>query len=187
MLTVLPYYFRSSWAQSQSIADVAISAPDILKLVQVTVALDVVFLIGNCAIDPFTGFAPTYAAFKYCGKDLSNDIIADTTSDAALDIFSFHVVLGNQLSSDFTDRLELRTLNEKSIQITSHDEGTVLKVNPAINGRGATILTTDIEACDGIKHIIDAVLGFYGEFKPEGVDDDSKWKTVKEKTATQKV
>jgi len=172
ILTVLPSCFRSSLAQTQSITDIAIAEPDLSKLVEIAIALDVVDLIGNCALGPFTVFAPTDAAFEDFGEGLLNDIIADTNSDDALDIFSFHVVLGKQLSSDFTDGTILRTLNGKNIKITSHEEGTVLKVDPSINGGRAKIVSADNEACNGIIHIIDAVLDLDGELKPESDSED---------------
>jgi len=172
ILTVLPSCFRSSLAQTQSITDIAIAEPDLSKLVEIAIALDVVDLIGNCALGPFTVFAPTDAAFADFGEGLLNDIIADTNSDDALDIFSFHVVLGKQLSSDFTDGTILRTLNGKNIKITSHEEGTVLKVDPSINGGRAKIVSADNEACNGIIHIIDAVLDLDGELKPESNSED---------------
>jgi len=47
-----------------------------------------------------------------------------------------------------------------------------LKVDPSINGGRAKIVSADIEACNGIIHIIDAVLDLDGEFKPESDSED---------------
>merc|ERR1719232_74032 len=168
VLTVLPYFFTSSLAVDQRIADlkssvfkrqssvldVALATPELSKLVEISEALDVTDLLGNCALGPFTVFAPTDAAFKDFGEDLIDALIADTTSDVILDIFSFHVLIGRQFTSSFTNGNELSTFGGQRIKITSDDEGTTFKLDPAINDGRANIVSADIEACNGVIHII---------------------------------
>merc|ERR1719162_2144948 len=167
LVTVLPYFFRSSWAQS--IAEIAIDTPDLSKLVDILVSIDVVDLLSDCSLGPFTVFAPSNAAFKDFGEGLLKTLIADTTSH----LIAFHIVEGEQRTSSFTDGIELKTFEGKKIKIRVDDDEPVFRVEPAINEGVANIRLTDVQACNGVVHIIDAVLDVDGDIKPEDVDGES--------------
>lgn len=105
---------------------------------------------------PFTIFAPTDTAFTKIPlpeiRELRND------PDGALtEVLLMHGVSGKLTAIDVVsvingeaDETEITTLNDVSLTF-SEDDG-VVSVN------GAAIVTTDIEASNGIIHVIDTVL-----------------------------
>lgn len=102
---------------------------------------------------PFTVFAPTDAAFN----DLPGGTIEALTTPRTegqlgmlSDILSYHVVSGKILSDDFQNGMEAGTILEgEAVQIGREAFTTV---------DNATITMTDIEASNGVIHVIDRVI-----------------------------
>lgn len=98
---------------------------------------------------PFTVFAPTDAAFAAIQKDVDNLLKPENKAKLA-DILTYHVVSGNAMAADLEDGQELTTV-----------QGGKLKV--AINGDNvmigdAKVTMADVEASNGVVHVIDKVL-----------------------------
>ncbi|WP_096155580.1 fasciclin domain-containing protein [Bacillus sp. FJAT-45066] len=97
---------------------------------------------------PFTVFAPTDEAFAKLLKDLNvsaEDLLA---REDLKDILLYHVVPGKVLSKDLKDGLKVKTVNGKEVEI---------KLNP-VRVNQANVVTADVEASNGVIHVIDAVL-----------------------------
>jgi LPXTG-motif cell wall-anchored protein len=99
---------------------------------------------------PFTIFVPTNDAFDELSDELLDELLADPLGDLN-DVLRYHVVQGRVLAADITDGMEAETLLEGESVTFSVDGGTV-RIN------NATIVATDIEAINGVIHVIDAVL-----------------------------
>ncbi len=137
---------------TNTIIDVALADPQFSTLVSALERTNLVSTLQNNG--PFTVFAPTNAAFVQLGVDLS------TISDRELtDILLYHV-LGGQINS--TDLAEGQTYattasstgpnaNQLSILIERTPSGVTL------NG-DAMVLSADVEADNGVIHVIDKVL-----------------------------
>jgi transforming growth factor-beta-induced protein len=97
---------------------------------------------------PFTVFAPTDDAFASISPETLNDLLADTEKLAA--VLTYHVVAGRFTASDVTGLSSAPTLNGKAVSIST--DGGAVRVD------GATVIATDIEASNGIIHVIDGVL-----------------------------
>jgi len=97
---------------------------------------------------PFTIFAPTNAAFTALFAQLGVSGIADLTAAQLIPILKYHVVSGNVLSTMLSNG-QVQTLNG-SITV-------VLSPSPSINGT-SKIVATDIQASNGVIHVIDKVL-----------------------------
>ena len=99
---------------------------------------------------PFTVFAPTDAAFTAAGIDLS-----ELTTEAGLatltDILLYHVYSGAVASSDVTDGLTVSMVNGDDATFSVSSDGAVM-----IGDANVTI--ADVQASNGVIHVIDAVL-----------------------------
>jgi len=116
-------------------------------LVQAVVKANLVdALNGN---GPFTVFAPTNEAFEALFSTLGISGIADLTAEQLTPILTYHVVSGNVLSSQLSEG-SVPTLNGESLSVS-------LSPAPGINGT-ARIVATDVQASNGVIHVIDSVL-----------------------------
>lgn len=97
---------------------------------------------------PFTVFAPTDAAFASIDGEVLNDLVADTELLTA--VLTYHVVPGRYTSGEVVGLTSAPTLNGKAVSIAVED-GSVRVDN-------ATVTATDIEASNGIIHVIDQVI-----------------------------
>jgi len=98
---------------------------------------------------PFTVFAPTNEAFEALPAGTLDDLLADP-SGALTDVLTYHVVDGAVLSGDL-ETGEVPTLNGGTLDVVVNDDGTV-----TVNG--VNVVTADIEASNGVVHVIDGVL-----------------------------
>jgi transforming growth factor-beta-induced protein len=99
----------------------------------------------------FTVFAPTDEAFAALGEDTINALLADT--DTLSDILLYHVLAGDAVDAETATSLAgttVATANGDSVALTLRDGA--LFINDS------QVVTTDIEASNGIIHVIDAVL-----------------------------
>lgn len=97
---------------------------------------------------PFTVFAPTDEAFAAIDEDQLAAILAD--GDTLTAILTYHVVSGKVLAADVVDLTSATTLQGSDITISVSDDG--VRVDEA------RVVTTDIEASNGVIHVIDAVI-----------------------------
>ena len=97
---------------------------------------------------PFTVFAPTDQAFSDAGVDLAN-FQTDEEKAVLTDILLYHVVAGAVPASAVTDGMLAEMVNGDKTKFTV--DGTV-----SIND--ATVIQADVQASNGIIHVIDKVL-----------------------------
>jgi len=98
---------------------------------------------------PFTVFAPTDDAFAALPQETLDAVLADPQG-LLTQILLYHVVAGKVMAADLVDGQELATLQGAPLTISLSDEGAMVN--------DATIIATDIEASNGVIHVIDAVL-----------------------------
>jgi uncharacterized surface protein with fasciclin (FAS1) repeats len=97
---------------------------------------------------PFTVFAPTDEAFNMLLKDLG--ITADEllARQDLKDILLYHVLPGKVMSGDLKEGMQAQTLAKKNVTISLDP----VQVNEA------KVVTPDVEASNGVIHVIDKVL-----------------------------
>ena len=107
---------------------------------------------------PFTVFAPTDEAFAAALEALGLTAEELLASEDLANILTYHVVPGKLLAADVLAAVEsgngtavVETVNGATIDVTVED-GMVM-----LNGV-ATVTTTDLEAGNGVVHVIDAVI-----------------------------
>jgi uncharacterized surface protein with fasciclin (FAS1) repeats len=98
---------------------------------------------------PFTVFAPTDAAFDNLPDGALDDLLQDPTG-ALAQILLYHVVGAKALSTDLSDGQTITTLEGSDVTVTITDG------NVYINE--AMVALADLEADNGVVHVIDAVL-----------------------------
>src|SRR6056297_1023715 len=152
-----------AFAATEDIVEIAVGNDDFSILVTALTEAD---LVGALQGDgPFTVFAPTDAAFGdlLAALDIT---AADLLAQPGLaDVLLYHVVSGQVMSTDLTDGMMAETLQGESLTIDLSDG---VKVNDA------TVTAPDLEATNGVIHVIDSVLipeGFALEMPPEEMPD----------------
>lgn len=96
---------------------------------------------------PFTVFAPTDEAFAKIPKDQLEALLADKQALTA--VLTYHVVPGKIMAADVVGLDSAKTVQGSEITIDTSDG---VKVD------GANVVKTDIEASNGVIHVIDAVI-----------------------------
>lgn len=129
-----------------SIAQVATDAGVFTTLLTAATEAGLAGALADCTAGPFTVFAPTDDAFAAVDADLLDAALGDPEG-LLTDILNYHIVDGIVPATDVTTSTSLTTLQGGDIAV----EGTVL--NGSVNITG-----TDNFACNGVVHVIDAVL-----------------------------
>ncbi len=99
----------------------------------------------------FTVFAPTDDAFAKLPAGTIDNLLKPENKQALTDILLYHVVSGNVMSADVVNLTSAPTLLGKDIKITVKDGKVFL--NDTVQ-----VIITDVEASNGVIHVIDAVL-----------------------------
>lgn len=146
---------------TRTIVDIAVANDDFSSLVTAVTTAGLAETLSSEG--PFTVFAPTDNAFAQLDPDLLNDLLTNEASLPALTgILTYHVVAGRVLSSDLGLDLGsilrgevingyVETLNGAVIRIDTTPFGIML------NG-DIMVQTPDIEASNGVIHVVDSVL-----------------------------
>ena len=101
----------------------------------------------------YTVFAPTNDAFAALLGVIGQTSLNDVPESVIERLLKYHVIADASLmSTDLTDGQEAATLLSADDKITVGIDGTSVTIN------GANVTTADIEASNGIVHILDAVL-----------------------------
>ncbi|WP_096087439.1 fasciclin domain-containing protein [Agaribacterium haliotis] len=99
----------------------------------------------------FTVFAPTDAAFDALGQDTLNALLADT--DTLSDILLYHVISGTEV-----DAAAATAAAGSSVAMANGDNAAISAMTGMLYIDGALITMTDIEADNGVIHVLDAVM-----------------------------
>ncbi len=142
-------------AAEGDIVDTAIAAGDFTTLVAAVQAAGLEETLRGEG--PFTVFAPTDEAFAALPAGTLDALLADPTGQLA-DILTYHVVPGAVLAADVValDGQAVTTVNGATITVGVADDGTVTLTDAG--GNEVTVVATDVQASNGVIHVIDGVL-----------------------------
>lgn len=132
---------------SKDIIDTAVAAGSFNTLAAALTAAGLIDTLKGEG--PFTVFAPTDAAFAALPTGTVEDLLKPENKDKLIAVLTYHVVAGKVMSTDLTEGMTAATVQGSNITITL--EGGA-KVN------GAVVSAADVEASNGVIHIIDAVI-----------------------------
>lgn len=132
---------------NQTIVEIASGNPEFSTLVTAVQAAGLVDTLNGPG--PFTVFAPTNAAFDALPDGTLDALLANTT--ALTSVLTYHVVSGRFEPPTTPAMAELVTVDGRLLSATVDQDGNV-RVN------GVNVVQKNIQASNGVIHVIDAVL-----------------------------
>ncbi len=136
-------------AASNTIVDIAVADGRFTTLVAAVTAADLVETLSGEG--PFTVFAPTDDAFAALPEGTLDSLLLPENKQQLTDILLYHVVSGKVMAADVVTLSSATTVLGKDVTITVKDGKVFL--NDTVE-----VIITDIEASNGVIHVIDAVL-----------------------------
>lgn len=138
---------ESGEAATGNIVAVAQETPDLSTLVEALTAAELVETLEEPG--PYTVFAPTNEAFEALGGTLETLLEPANKAELA-EILTYHVVPGELTASELSDGQQLETVQGESLEVKINGEEATIN--------GAAVVTPDVEASNGVVHVIDEVL-----------------------------
>jgi uncharacterized surface protein with fasciclin (FAS1) repeats len=140
-------FFTSMGIAQNTVVNIIADSPDHTTLEAAIIAAE---LDDDLSGDgPFTVFAPTDDAFAALPEGTVDALLLDPTGQLA-QILLYHVVGAKAMSTDLSDGQMITTLNGDSVTVSIAD-GKVYIDN-------AMVTVADLEADNGVVHVIDAVI-----------------------------
>lgn len=139
----------------ENIVEVAVKSgkfPTLVKAVQAAGLVDALSSPG-----PFTVFAPTEEAFKSLPAGALDGLLSDTQKLG--NVLKYHVVSGKYNSGDVLSGLKKsKSLNVPTLQGEQIKISSVGLIKKYLRINQANIVSTDIQASNGVIHVIDKVI-----------------------------
>ena len=132
----------------KDIVDTAVAAGQFNTLAAALEAADLVDTLKGDG--PFTVFAPTDSAFAKLPAGTVESLLKPENRDQLVAILTYHVVPGKVEAADVVKLEEAKTVNGQDVRITVADSG--------VQVDNANVIKTDIEASNGVIHVIDTVI-----------------------------
>ena len=139
-----------------TVADIVMASEDHTTLEQAVVAAG----LGDALMGegPFTVFAPTDAAFAALPEGALEEALMPENKDMLVQILGCHVVETKALAADVTQMIAddggahpVTTMGNCNLNLTL--DGDMVKINDSV-----TVTAADLQAGNGVVHIIDGVL-----------------------------
>ncbi len=136
-------------SMKKDIVDTAASADGFTTLVAAVQAAGLVDTLKGEG--PFTVFAPTDAAFAALPEGTVESLLKPENKAQLVSILTYHVVPGKVMSADLAGKeMSPATVEGDTVEIDATGTGVMVD--------GATVTTADIEASNGVIHVIDKVI-----------------------------
>ncbi|WP_371168963.1 fasciclin domain-containing protein [Aliiroseovarius sp. 2305UL8-7] len=133
---------------SKDIVDTAVEAGSFTTLVAAVEAAGLVETLKGEG--PFTVFAPTDEAFAALPEGTVEMLLMPENKDKLTAVLTYHVVPGKVMSGDIAGKsMEVATVNGAMAMVDA-TSGVMID--------GANVVQADIEASNGVIHVIDAVI-----------------------------
>ena len=146
LTAVVFFTFNTLSASAADIVDTAVEAGSFETLVTAVKAADLVDTLKGEG--PFTVFAPTDDAFAALPEGTVSSLVEPENKDKLTAILLYHVAAGNVTSDQIKDG-ELKTVGGESVELSTAN---------GVQVNGANVVKADIEADNGVIHVIDQVL-----------------------------
>lgn len=135
-------------AKAADIVDTAVSAGSFKTLVAAVQAAGLVETLKGEG--PFTVFAPTDDAFAKLPAGTVDDLLKPENKEKLVAILTYHVVPGKVMSTDIAGKeMEVASVQGDTIDVNA---------TSGVMVDGATVTQADIEADNGVIHVIDTVI-----------------------------
>jgi uncharacterized surface protein with fasciclin (FAS1) repeats len=131
--------------------DVVVLAQGERRLTTLVEAVTAAKLVDTLkAQGPFTVFAPNNEAFAAIGQEQLRKLLQPENRDQLRSILTYHVVPGALTADRLKDGQELETVEGESLTVSI--SGGTVKIDDA------TVVRPDVDASNGVVHVIDGVL-----------------------------
>ena len=135
-------------SKEKTIVSNAAEAKNLTTLVAAVKAADLVDALNGDG--PLTVFAPTDEAFAKLPEGTLDNLLKPENKDQLVAILTYHVVPGKVMSTDVAGKqLSAKTLQGKEVKINA---------TSGVKVDNATVVAADIEASNGVIHVIDTVI-----------------------------
>jgi uncharacterized surface protein with fasciclin (FAS1) repeats len=135
-------------ARQQDIVALAQGERDLSTLVKAVGAAKLVDTLQGKG--PYTVFAPTNEAFATLGKQQLSELLKPENRDQLRKVLTYHVVPGELTADQLKDGQKLKTVQGETL--TVRVSGGKVRINDA------TVVKPDVDASNGVVHVIDGVL-----------------------------
>ena len=132
---------------SKDIVDTAVGAGSFTTLVAAVQAAGLVDTLKSEG--PFTVFAPTDEAFAALPEGTVATLLLPENKEQLISILTYHVVPGKVMSGDLSNGMTATTVQGSDVTIM---------INDGVSINGANVTTADVEASNGVIHVIDSVI-----------------------------
>ena len=140
---------KTATTAKADIVDTAVAADDFNTLVAAVTAADLASVLKSDG--PFTVFAPTDAAFAALPPGTVDNLLKPENKDQLVAVLTYHVVAGKVMSSDLAGKkLSVPTVQGSNVDVDATGGGVTVD--------GANVIAADIEASNGVIHVIDKVI-----------------------------
>jgi uncharacterized surface protein with fasciclin (FAS1) repeats len=137
----------SAKAQDKNIVELAVGTESLSTLVTAVKAAGLVETLSGEG--PFTVFAPTNAAFEALPDGTLESLLKPENKDQLVAVLTYHVVGAKVMSTDLKEGQKAKTVQGEEVTIS-------LKGGASVSG--AKVAKADIEASNGVVHVIDKVI-----------------------------
>lgn len=144
----IPLAFTAGMAKAKDIVEVAASAGSFNTLVAAVKAADLVDTLKSKG--PFTVFAPTDEAFAKLPAGTLESLLKPENKAKLKSILTYHVLSGKVASGDIAGKeMAVPTVQGSKVMVNATKDVMV---------DNAKVIKADIEASNGIIHVIDTVI-----------------------------
>ena len=139
--------------EASTIVDLAVATESLSTLVTAVTAADLAETLSGEG--PFTVLAPTNDAFAALPHSTLDNLLLEENKADLVDVLTYHVIAGDVMSTDLSDGMVVETLQGGELTVKINDSG-VFFMDAA--GNMSQVVSADIEASNGVVHVIDGVL-----------------------------
>jgi uncharacterized surface protein with fasciclin (FAS1) repeats len=145
---------ESSMSQTPAtVVDVAASDENFSTLVTAVQTAGLAQTLSGAG--PFTVFAPVNDAFAALPQGTVDALLQPANQEQLTSVLTYHVVPAKALSGDLSDGMTVTTVQGQPL--TVNVTGTAVTLTDA-SGNTVSVVQPDIEAGNGVVHVIDGVL-----------------------------
>jgi len=137
-----------AFAQDADIVETATEAGSFETLLAAAAAADLVDTLKGEG--PYTVFAPTDEAFAALPEGTVEGLLQPENKDQLVQILTYHVIPGKVMSGDIAGQeLSVASVAGPELMINATD---------GVMVNDATVVTADVEASNGVIHVVDTVI-----------------------------
>ncbi len=148
LVVAAPVAAQQQYEKPMDIVDIAVEAGSFKTLVAAVQAADLVDVLKGEG--PFTVLAPTDEAFAALPEGTVETLLKPENKEKLQAILTYHVIPGKVMSSQVVELESAKTVQGQSVTIEVKDGAVMID--------GAKVVTADIEASNGVIHVINKVI-----------------------------